>query len=266
MSSNRKLSSLALALLAVVSAGSASAQTKTFNGATSDDPTNTYVKVGESDVNGGPHHSGYAGIGVQSTGVDTQVDFQGLATYGGSNAVKVLSYPYDPTSPHPDLGVFAFSKVGTADVWFGEWSADGSPNYSNRQVYYIGDNTNVTLPGSGTATYTVAGINQYNGTSTAAGTNLLTGTFTADFSTNHLSGSLTRTGSSTVNTLALGSVVTPYVTINPSTATFSGLARANSVVGTTSGSFFGANATALAGIATFTGNSQYNTAFGGTKN
>ena len=39
-----------------------------------------------------------------------------------------------------------------------------------------------------------------------------------------------------------------------------------SVAGTTQGQFFGANAATLAGIATFAGNSQYDTAFGGSKN
>ena len=39
-----------------------------------------------------------------------------------------------------------------------------------------------------------------------------------------------------------------------------------SVSGSTQGRFFGANPAPLAGIATFAGNSQYDTAFGGSKN
>src|SRR3989475_8774276 len=52
--------------------------------------------------------------------------------------------------------------------------------------------------------------------------------------------------------------------ISSANASFAGTATANgSVAGTTQGQFFGANAATLAGIATFSGNSQYDTAFGG---
>ncbi|MNI33706.1 hypothetical protein D3C73_876660 [compost metagenome] len=55
--------------------------------------------------------------------------------------------------------------------------------------------------------------------------------------------------------------------INSANASFAGSATANgTVAGTSQGQFFGANAATLAGIATFAGNSQYDTAFGGSKN
>ena len=64
-----------------------------------------------------------------------------------------------------------------------------------------------------------------------------------------------------------GLTVAVAATINSANASFAGSATANgTVAGTSQGQFFGANAATLAGIATFAGNSQYDTAFGGSKN
>ncbi|MEJ1965018.1 MAG: hypothetical protein WDO56_27150 [Gammaproteobacteria bacterium] len=160
MERQHKLSALALSVLAAAALGSAHANT--FNGASSD---TGYVTVGESDVTAGPHHSGLAGIAVQATGLNLQVDFQGLSSYGGTGPVYQLSYPYDPSVPHSNLGVFSFKRAAAGeDVWFGEWSTDGASNYSSRTVYYVGDKTNFSLPASTTsATYTIDGINKNAG-------------------------------------------------------------------------------------------------------
>ncbi len=97
----------------------------------------------------------------------------------------------------------------------------------------------------------MAGLNRFNGS------NLLSGTFAANFGTGKLTGGLTGGG----QTLAISA------NINSADASFAGTAVANgSVTGNSQGQFFGANAATLAGIATFAGNSQYDTAFGGSKN
>ena len=216
-----------------------------------------YVAVGESQVNGGPHRAGKAGIGVGTVSQAKPVDFQGLSAYSAPTTVngvtvRTLAMPITGApGSHAGMGHFNFVKVGSGDVWFGEWSKDGAAGgFNNRQVYFVGDRAGTTLP-AGVASYTVAGLNKFNGS------NLLSGTFDADFGAGTLDGALSGNGL----TLAI------VANINSADASFAGSATANgSVAGTTQGQFFGANAAALAGIATFSGNSQYDTAFGGSKN
>ena len=130
--------------------------------------------------------------------------------------------------------------------------------YANRAVFYVGDNTGTTGPTSGVANYTVKGVNKFSGGNklTAVGTN---DQFTADFGAQTLTGTLRNSSLS----------VSVNANINASTAAFSGTATATtggtSTNGTSQGHFFGANASALAGIATFT-NKDLDTAFGGNKN
>ncbi|WMJ69382.1 Slam-dependent surface lipoprotein [Stenotrophomonas sp. 24(2023)] len=216
-----------------------------------------YIKVGASEVNGGPHTAGKAGIGVGTVSNAKPVDFQGLSSYSvpttvNGVTVRTLAMPITGTpGNHSGMGHFNFVKVGSGDVWFGEWSKDGAAGgFNNRQVYFAGDRAGTTLP-SGTATYAVAGLNKFNGS------NLLSGTFVANFGNGTLVGGLSGGG----QTLSVNAA------INSADASFAGSAVANgSVNGSSKGQFFGANAAALAGIATFAGNSQYDTAFGGTKN
>lgn len=215
------------------------------------------VNVGESQVNGGPHSAGKAGIGVGTVSGGTRVDFQGLSAYSApavinGTTVRTLAMPITGTpGSHAGMGHFNFVKVGSGDVWFGEWSKDGAAGgFNNRQVYFVGDRTGTTLP-AGVATYAVAGLNKFNGS------NLLSGTFRADFGTGRLNGALAGSGLT----------VAVAASINSANASFAGSATANgTVAGTSQGQFFGANAATLAGIATFAGNSQYDTAFGGSKN
>lgn len=216
-----------------------------------------YVKVGASEVNGGPHSAGKAGIGVGTVSNAKPIDFQGLAAYSAPTTVngvtvRTLAMPITGTpGSHSGMGHFNFVKVGSGDVWFGEWSKDGAAGgFNNRQVYFVGDRAGTTLP-AGVATYSVAGLNKFNGS------NLLSGTFRANFGNGTLLGGLSGGGLS----------INVNANINSANASFAGTATANgSVSGTTQGQFFGANAATLAGIATFSGNSQYDTAFGGSKN
>ena len=115
----------------------------------------------------------------------------------------------------------------------------------------MGKTTN--LPTSGTATYAVKGINNH----VAHNTDVLQGTLTANFGTNRLNGTLSRSGLS---------IAINNAEIKTAQASFSGAAKANgSVNGTTNGHFYGNQGAALAGIAKFNGHSHLDTAFGGTK-
>ncbi|MFS1524098.1 Slam-dependent surface lipoprotein [Microbulbifer sp. 2304DJ12-6] len=212
---------------------------------------NVDIEVGESVINGGPHTAGKAGIGVAAFGsTQSKVDFQGLALSSSqSNGIYTLA------SGHGGLGAFNFAQVGAGDVWFGEWAEDitgGGTNDGKRAVYYIGDDQGTTVPTSGTATYSVKGVNHYTSTQN----NQLSGTFTADFGAQTLNGALSH-----------GALVIDIDTnIDLTTAEFSGTATTVLANGTATGHFFGADAAALAGIAQFPGVARgLDTAFGGTK-
>jgi len=157
-------------LATVLTAGTAQAQ---FAGGSSD---TSKVTVGASDVNGGPHVSGRAGIGVPATD-GRRVDFQGLSLYAvpDLNGVRHLNMASSNTQDHSRYGDFRFARVGSADVWFGEWSQTGNATAGDHTVYYVGNTSGTTVPTSGTATYTVKGISDYGNTGA------LTGTLTANF-------------------------------------------------------------------------------------
>ncbi|MGY0216663.1 Slam-dependent surface lipoprotein [Endozoicomonadaceae bacterium StTr2] len=214
------------------------------------------IKVGKSTVPFGPHTSGKAGVGVGFFKSFAKVDFGGLAKVSDTTLSNDGVYTLTKTPHFSAPSTFNFVKVGSGDVWFGEWANDMSDNGAddgNRSVFYVGDNSGTTMPTNGVATYSVKGVNHYS----AAKGNHMTGTLTADFSAGSLNGSMTN-GTTTV---ALYNN-----TINSSTAAFSGYAVANGTqLGNANGHFFGADAAALAGIAKFD-DRKLDTAFGGTKN
>lgn len=256
---NFKTSLLAVAAT-MAFAGTAHAQ---ISGESSDTDN---VVVGASTVNGGPHTSGRPGIAVQATGLDGLVDFQGLKTYSSlSNGIYTLNYPSDIPTDHQNLGVFHFAQVGSANIYFGEWSQTASAADGTHTVYYVGDDGGTTtVPTSGSATYTVKGI------SNSPTNGALSGTFNASFGS----------GSSGTLTGSLASATTGYAvnigTAAISGASFSNIGGATATQGATtlasggdvSGRFYGSNAAALAGIVNFGSGAarQYGTAFGGTKN
>ncbi|WCE03599.1 Slam-dependent surface lipoprotein [Pseudoxanthomonas sp. JBR18] len=260
MNIRNRMTTLAAAIAVFSIAGAAQAAIVGTQTATSGTPS---IAVGESQVLGGPHTPGKAGIGISNFAGGLRVDFDGLTASSTSTSLGnnfTLYNLHDPTTPgtpgdpndppHNGLGDFNFVRVGTGDVWIGEWSTDGSPGYSNRQAYYVGDNAGTTLPTS-TATYVAKGTNR--------GT-ILTGTLTATFGgTNTLTGSVAGGGLS----------IAVNASINSTNASFSGTAAgvgsAGAASGTTTGNFFGASAAALAGVANFGTGHAYNTAFGGTK-
>lgn len=275
MKMHKRLSQLAVAITAITLAGTAAAAN--IVGTQSSSSGSPYITVGESQVPFGPHTAGKAGIGISNYAGGIKVDFQGLAP---SSTATVLTptmtvyrlhdpttpgTPGDPTNPaHNGLGSFSFVKVGSGDVWFGEWSTNGntgSPTYQNRQVYYVGDKTGYT-PATGTAVgYTLTGLHQYG-----ANTNL-TGTLTANFTGRTFYGDLS-IGATQIRLGTTGSQIA-FDTNGHFDAANAGqwVIPGNLVLATgdVKGDFFGANAAAVAGIVDFH-NPAMNIAWGGTKN
>ncbi|EPJ45955.1 MAG: hypothetical protein OFPII_22950 [Osedax symbiont Rs1] len=221
----------------------------------------SFVTVGESNVNHPPHTPGLAGIEIPATLGLGIVDFAGLTQYGtiDSNGIYTLSFPYTgaPKS-HQDLGVFNFAQVGTADVWFGEWSPSGTVNDTQRSVYYVGSNADTAVPNSGVAKYSVTATNNYY----LSGNDLLTGTLTADFGAAQLTGSMTNSlyginiGTTTINSDAS---VTGAGTATATMLGFIPLASGGNV----SAQFYNGQVD-LAGMVDFNGK-LLDTAFGGTR-
>lgn len=228
------------------------------------------IEVGISTVNGGPHSAGNAGIGVsthptQST--DGKIDFIGLTAYAGSGPVYNLNFPItEAPATHTNLGVFSFAQAGSGDVWFGEWSENGSTavngtTYNGRQVYYIGDNADTSIPGSFFSpvqiTYNVTGINnQYSATG------VLSGQFEANFygAAGTLTGDIQDTNGFKID-IGLAGISSSAAISSVINATASDTNGTLATGGVVSGHFFN-NHDAVAGIVDFAG-TQYDTAFGG---
>ncbi|MGD8176916.1 Slam-dependent surface lipoprotein [Marinimicrobium sp. ARAG 43.8] len=227
------------------------------------------IEVGESTVDGGPHSSGQAGIGIDNGTLSTadKIDFSGILLYSDNNFDTdhhdVYLFNGGPTD-HGGMGVFTFAEVGVSDVWYGEWSNDGNAGgFTDRAVYYVGDKGNVdsTMPTTGSATYTVQGISQFN--ESASSPNTLAGYIDVYYG----GGPGSVSGELENDTLGIS------IDAAISGSSFSGNAEAYNVdtestlaTGASQGEFYGSGAAALAGMATFSGaDSQYNTAFGGAK-
>jgi len=216
----------------------------------------TQLRVGVSTINGGPHVAGKPGVAVAGIGLSSYVDFEGLATT--PTGVTTINAPSSAPGSHDNMGVFNFAKTSNADLYFGEWSDTANVNDGTHTVYYVGDNTGTTVPTSGAAAYTVRGISGYS-------TNgVLNGTFNANFTANTLGGYVI--SASTGYKVDIGSAIISGANITSSTATATQSSTTLASGGSVSGQFFGASAAALAGVVTFGSHSQYDTAFGGTKN
>lgn len=222
------------------------------------------VRVGTSNVIGGPHTLGKPGIAVPATGLTLLVDFAGLQSSVGvdGNGVSTINSGTSVPTDHSNLGVFHFAKVGSANLYFGEWSQTASVSAGDHTVYYVGDDGGTTtVPTTGSATYAVKGISDY------ANKGALTGTFTANFgsgSSGTLTGSVSNATSGYAVNIGTASISGVNFAGTGGSATQSGTSVASS--GVVSGRFYGASAAALAGTVTFSSGRQYNTAFGGTKN
>ena len=220
------------------------------------------LRVGTSNFISISFTPGRPGVAAIGTGLQTLFDFQTLQGFSPPDANGVSSFRFGPSLPNSfsAIGVFRFSQVSSADVYFGEWSQTGDMTAGDHTVYYVGDDGgSTTVPTSGIATYSINGVSDYDNNG------LLSGTFLASFqgAGGVLAGSISNSASGYgVN---IGTAVISGVNFsgNSATATQSGVTVASG--GDVSGRFFGADAAALAGIATFA-DRQYDTAFGGAKN
>ncbi|PJG86022.1 Slam-dependent surface lipoprotein [Conservatibacter flavescens] len=263
-----KLTTLSSALLAALSLSIAFTTHANVTSGISNANTQLQLPERGSDAHNGWFHQDPSGLpGVEVKGVTSKVtSFQSLTNitkntqwlkiFGGvdKNGVVVLNMGNLPSwvpGFHGELGNFAFKKVGAEALYFGEWTAKGGNVDKDRVVYYAGNNKTTTMPTNGTAVYDVTGINK----NTELDKAVLKGQMTADFNKNTLKGSIQKTG--------LAVSIDAKI---QSDASFSGRAMANNTAkGRTAGHFFGHNAEALAGYAKFNGNTQFDTAFGGTK-
>lgn len=255
---NLKALGLALAISSAV-AGTAQAQVV---GGTSDAAK---VTIAASTVVGGPHSSGKVGIRVPNLSAAQYIDFQGLQGILGTDASGVTTFTAvtGTVTDHSQYGRFDFAKVSGYDIYFGEWKQTASVTAGDHTVYYGGTGASTSVPSSGSASYTVKGISDYQGKG------ILNGTFNASFtgSGGTLTGSLANAGSTygvNIGTATISSSGT-FAGVGASATGSGGTPLASS--GLVSGRFFGTNVNALAGTVAFSGtNRQYSTAFGGTKN
>lgn len=255
---NLKALGLALALSSAM-AGAAQAQVV---GGTSD---SSKVTIAASTVVGGPHTAGKVGIHVPNLDPGEYVDFQGLQTVLGTDASGVTTFTAvtGTVTDHSQYGRFDFAKVSGYDIYFGEWKQTASVTAGDHTVYYGGTGASTSVPSSGSASYSVKGISDYQGKG------ILNGTFNASFtgSGGTLTGSLANAGGTygvNIGTATISSGGT-FTGAGGSATGAGGTPLASS--GLVSGRFFGSNVNALAGTVAFSGaNRQYSTAFGGTKN
>lgn len=221
---------------------------------------NSNVDIGVSTVNGGPHSDDKVGIWVPNLPANWFVDFEGLQTASPPmGGVTSIHNPTGTITDHSQFGRFDFSKVSGQNVYYGEWSQTADATQGDHTVYYAG--TDATDPGdvptSGTANYTAYGLSDFltNGR--------LSGTLTANFGASTLTGAL-ESASYKVDIGTASISGAGFLGIDAEAFTKSGgVATSVAEDGLVSGSFFGADAEALAGIVTFDDN-QYDTAFGGT--
>ena len=244
-------SALTLGMAAQASAAVGAAASQKFN------PSAPSVQVGPTQVMPGPHGgvAGEPGIGVSTVGHGAIVSLGGLTRLAPANTdgVRPISMAITPapdgsggSTDHRAMGVFNFTQIASESVYFGEWSATGGETDKTHTAYYAGKDVTEVMPVAGQAVYGVKGINQYSTDG------LMEGSLTADFGQSTLIGSMDNTASTLdINAKIEGS-------------TFAGTATMNEAMGSSQGHFFGNNASALAGIATFSDHTK-DTAFGGSR-
>ncbi|MDC9588647.1 transferrin-binding protein-like solute binding protein [Xenorhabdus sp. XENO-10] len=207
--------------------------------------TKPHILLGEKD---GDPAIGISSIPMIGDKLFTASELKKFTTFDKNNIYDVKKEglkPFGIENQYIDIG-----QVPNAEVYFGEW-AQKKPDKSDvtHTVFYLGKDVTTNMPKNGTATYSVKGLSQYNGS------NLLSGELVADFDSQKLNGSLSN------NSLNIGI----DANINDD-AGFSGKATANgSINGTTDGKFYGDSASSLAGIAKFDSDRNKDTAFGGNK-
>lgn len=205
------------------------------------------------DTQPGPYYYVYISNGAGGTMKMAQT-WRADAAYGTKiYAYRQISNPL-PTFPH--FGGEVVAKVKDHEVYFGEWAPKGSNtgtgNDTNlnlvsslRTVFYVGENPTASMPNLVNAKYDVVGVRRYN-PGTQGGVH--TGTLTANYSISSASGTLTGT----------------VWSANFSGTTIASNGTFQNSTGTIKGRFYGASASALAGIYNPSGHAN-DMAFGGAK-
>ncbi|HHR6129999.1 TPA: Slam-dependent surface lipoprotein [Providencia alcalifaciens] len=238
-----------IAILAGVStyasAVTESAQSQTYETERSD------ITVGVTQSVIDPHGGevGSPGIGYRDKANGKRISFSGLT--------RMIMFPKEgnvyvlPRTPHGnvDMGKFQFSKIADAEIYYGDWSQTGAADDVKHTAFFSGLNATAAIPTEGKATYTIAGINQYDGEKK------LSGVFEADFGDKDYTGSLQGENLK----IALEGQI-------HGAGSFSGSAIANdTVAGMSYGRFFGDNAEHVGGVTVFNSDHKYDTAFGGSQ-
>ncbi|MEI9750626.1 Slam-dependent surface lipoprotein [Moellerella wisconsensis] len=231
-----------------------------FNKSADLDDQLVFINIGPSESSSWVHPAALGspaiGVSVKSNGL--RVAFKGLLNSLFYTMPTDKHDIYDSSlvrrpGTHTNIGAYRFSKLDNDEIYYGEWTYQ-SEDVDYRNVYYTGKNTTTNMPTEGVAIYTTQGIS-YN--SHQAGP--VTGQLTADFAKNTLQGDLAN------NELSLNI----DAIIIDSSNQFSGNTimthNNNNYIGNSEGHFFNDQADALAGIATFKNNSQYDTSFAGKK-
>lgn len=228
------------------SAVTESAQSQTYESERSD------IRVAGTEFVRGQHGGqvGDPGIGHRSIAGGKTISLLGLTKMGTKTDEGVTIVNSGGASSHSGMGKFQFSKVADAEVYYGDWSQTGVVGDAKHTAFFSGLDATTAVPTEGKATYTIAGINQYDGEKQ------LSGTFEADFGDKDYTGSL----QGEELKIALEGQI-------QDAGSFSGSATANdTVLGLSYGRFFGENAEHVGGIAVFNSDRKYDTAFGGSQN
>ena len=228
------------------SAVTESAQSQTYETERSD------IRVAGTEVVRGPHGGqlGDPGIGHRSIAGGKTISLLGLTKMGTRTDEGVAIINSGGPSNHSGMGKFQFAEVADAEVYYGDWSQTGMEDDAKHTAFFSGKDATTVVPTEGKATYTIAGINQYDGQKK------LSGVFEADFGDKGYTGSLQGEDLK----IALEGKI-------QDAGSFSGSAIANDTVsGMNYGRFFGENAEHVAGVAVFNSDHKYDTVFGGSQN
>lgn len=215
------------------------------------DSNGVEVNVGKTQFAQGTHSGviGDPGVGLKTIANGTRIGFSGFKSLAPENEQGVNVLPASSGGHGGAMGEFHFTQVANAEVYFGDWSKTGSVGDQTHTAFFSGKKATESVPTTGQAEYTIAGINQFDGPGK------LSGVFNADFGSKKYTGAL---NGQSLNITMNGNI--------QDKGQFSGSAIANgSIQGKSSGQFFGKNADVVAGITTFDSDHTKDTSFGGSK-
>ncbi|HHR6078114.1 TPA: Slam-dependent surface lipoprotein [Providencia alcalifaciens] len=232
------------------SAVTESAQSQTYETERSD------VTVGVTQSVKDPHGGeiGSPGIGYRHKADGKRISFSGLT--------RMIMFPKEgnvyvlPRTQHGniDMGKFQFSKIADAEVYYGDWSQTGAEDDAKHTAFFSGQDATTAVPTEGKATYTIAGINQYDGEKK------LPGSFEANFGDKDYVGSL----QGTVHQYDFKGQIMDGGSFSGD-AIVKNLENTQQNTGMSYGRFFGENAEHVGGVLVFNDNHKHDTAFGGSQ-